>query len=547
MKYIKNKNIFFLLIPLLLVLLGISYGLPLHLVGDEESLLGGALTMLELKQIFPVLALDSFKLLYYPVVIPYLFIVSFLPLLILKLAFGGFDILVLKDYFILNLDGLWLSARFLTALFSVGVLVLVYNISKLVFSKRSAYLASILLATSFFHFSLAHFAKHWIFTAFFLYLVVYLSLAFAKGKIKKYWLIGLLSGLSLGVMYLNFFAPALAVIILYLYRKDIVKPFKIIFTNIILALVVGGTLVYLNLPDFTRFLYGGKYDAVREASQNTFSFWGHLQIVGQILFNQEILLLFLAILALFLYKRHIKTKIFIFIFLIVYISFLYFFAHFENRYLYFIIPALAILAADSLVYLYRKISNKKIYYILLAFVFVWPVLGIVNYTRLLMTADTRNLATEYIKENFKEQNFLIDSQYIYVDRNQSALSIAKEHGRINTRERYIDNNFDRLASDLSDLYDYQNLHFWSEEYKNVDALENYIQANDPSYFVLEYDKIEELDSYQAYLRQKGDLVTIFRQSNLSENYDINGNFQAFNSVLFQLYRLGPNIEIYKLK
>ncbi|MFA6467196.1 MAG: glycosyltransferase family 39 protein [Patescibacteria group bacterium] len=540
------KKIYFLIFPLLLAVLGINYGLPMHLVGDEESLVGGAIKMIELKRFFPVLNPDQFKILYYPPIIPYLYVLTSLPIIIFKFFVSGFDVLALKDYFILNLDGIWISARLTSSIFSLGVLVVVYKLTELIFSKKAAYLATILLALSFFHVLLSHQARHWIFTVFFAYLTILLTILLVKGRLKKYWLIGLTAGIALGTTYVTALGVGLAFLILFFYRHQISQPYKKIGINIFLALSIGTSLILINLPDLLRFKYGGKL--VGEPLQKSFTgLLSQLEQVITILFNQEFIIFLLAVLALLLWKRNFKIKIFMASFAFLYFVVLYYFLHFEARYTYFIIPALAILAADTLVVLSEKIKYKKLYYFILSLLFLWPALGAINYTRLILADDTRELAIQYISQEIGDQEFLLSSPTIYLPRTDKSLVIAENYGHINTVERYTYNHYDRLVANFDKTYNYQNIHFWSDDFKNPIALDEYIQKYQPSYFVLEYWFEEDLKDYYSSLRQKAVLVKILRQSNLPENYDINGNFWVFNSVLFDLERLGPSIAIYKLK
>jgi hypothetical protein len=541
MKYFKNKYTFYLLIPFVLALLGISYGLPMHLIGDEEALIGGMLKMLELRQPFPVLAPEAFKFLYYPPIIPYLYILASLPVIVFKFIISGFDVLALKDYFVLNLDSIWISARLTTAIFSLGVLVVTYQITKLIFSKPTAYLATSLLSVSFFHVLLSHWARHWIFTVFLVYLTVLLALLFVRGKIKKHWLIGLVAGIALGSSYLGISSIGLAILILWFFRLEIKKVYKVIIYNIIIFFIVGGSLIYLNLPSLIR------DSALSSLSDKNLSeLTMYYKYIFIVLFNQEIILLILFLGSIFLGKRFRKIKLFILSCILVYVFVLFLFFHFETRYVYFIIPALAILAADTLICLLGKIKNRKLHYIIILLLFIWPILGVVNYTRLLLVDDTRDLATKYIIQNIQDQNFLLVSPYVNLHRSLDSLSVAQDYGHINYRERYFYTNYDRLINNSDKIYNYQNLHFWNEEFKNIESLEEYINDYQPSYFVLEYWNESDLDNYYQNLRKRANLVKMFRQSDLNQNYDINGNFRAFNSILFKLYRLGPNVEIYKL-
>ena len=541
------KKRYLLIFSFIIAIFGIGYGLPMHFIGDEESLIGGAIKMMELKNLFPVLAPEQLKLLYYPPIIPYLYILAFLPVIIFKFFVSGFDLLSLKDYFVTDLDLLWISARLTTAVFSIGILVIVYQISKIVFSKKSAYLSTALLAFSFFHVLLSSVARHWIFTVFLVYLIILLTLWFVHGHIKKYWLIGLAVGVAMGTSYVTFLVLPLVVLILWFYRQQIINPIKKILINISLALAVGAPLVFINLPDLLRFKYGG--DLLGEPLKKSFvGFLYHLVQVVTVLFNQELLILFLAIFALLLWKRNIKIKIFISFFIFIYCFVLYYFLHFEGRYIYFVMPALAILSADFLVYLSEKIPNLKVYYLLLILLFLWPALGIFHYKRLLLVDDTRELAVQYIEQEISDKEFLLSSPHIRLPRSYDSLTLAQEQGHINATETYIYNNYDRLANNFEKKYNYQNIHFWKEDLKNQASLEEYIDKHETVYFVLEYWSDDGLEDYYSYLRKNAKLVKIFRQSNLGRDYNVaNGNFWAFNTILFKLDRLGPSVEIYQLK
>jgi len=540
-----NKKIYFLLIPLFLSILGINYGLSMHLIGDEESLVGGALKMMELRQLFPVLSPEQFNLLYYPPVIPYLYILASLPVVIFKLVFSGFDMLALRDYFIFNLDGIWISARLASSVFALGILVVIYRLSNIIFSKKAAYLSVILLYTSFFNILLSHQARHWIFTVFFVYLTILLAVLLIKGRLKRHWLLGLVAGITLGTTYVTLFGLVIVFFILLYYRHSISQAIKKISINVFLALLIGVPLILINLPDLLRFKYGG--DLVGEPLKKSFAgLLFNFQQVFTILFNQEFILLFLVVVSILLWRRYLKLKFFILLAIITYFIVLYYFLHFEARYTYFIIPALAMLASDALVYLSEKIRNIKLYYFIVGLLLLWPVLSALNYIRLISVADTRELATQYISKEFKDEEFLLNSPYIYLPRTYDSLTRAKDYGHINVVERYTYANYTRLADSIGTTYNYQNIHFWSDEFKTSDAVDKYIDEYKPSYFVLEYWNQNDLEDYYSSLRQKAVLVKLFRQSEMAKNYDVNGNFWAFNSILFKLDRLGPNIAIYKL-
>ncbi len=537
------KKLWYLLIPLLLSIWGTSYGLPLHLIGDEESLIGGALKMLELKQLFPVLAPAAFKFLYYPVLIPYLIIIGSMPVFFWQFIVLHGDLLAIKDYFLLNLDTIWLSSRLLSGIFSLGVIVVIYKLTQRLLSDKAAVLSAILLSLSFFQINLAHWTRHWTFGVFFVYLAILLAVNFVQGRIKKYWLIGIVGAVSLATVYTAILGFGIAILLLWLNRHKISKVYKVLLFNILIFIIGGSVLVYLNWPDVQRVLLG---ETVSGEAKTWLGLFATLGQVAWVLFRQELIIFILFLLSLFLWRRQPKLKIFIISSSILYLAVLYYFVHFELRYVYLLIPALVMLAADSLVWLEEKINNKKLFYIFFGIILLWPLATIVRYDYLLTKSDTRQLAMNYIQENIGDQNFILSSEYIYLPRTKMALEQADAYGRINATERYILSNYDRLSNSLGPSYNYQNIHFWDKDKLTVEAAQSYSRDLQNSYFIVDYWQASDLTEVEDFWRNSGILVEKFSQNTQNTAYDVNADFAAFNSILFTMDRLGPIVEIYKL-
>src|SRR3954469_11553212 len=69
----------------------IGYGLPYHLYGDEETTIYGALQMLQLHTLLPVLHPAQFDAIFYePPVTSYIFAAAFVPTLAVEYAVQGF-------------------------------------------------------------------------------------------------------------------------------------------------------------------------------------------------------------------------------------------------------------------------------------------------------------------------------------------------------------------------------------------------------------------------------------------------------------------------
>ena len=87
----------------ILILPGLGYGLPLHLIGDEESSIGAAMKMIELKILIPAQEPAAFDFFYYGPVMAYLVIIASLPAILFKLVALKFSIFAMLRSIIADL------------------------------------------------------------------------------------------------------------------------------------------------------------------------------------------------------------------------------------------------------------------------------------------------------------------------------------------------------------------------------------------------------------------------------------------------------------
>ena len=186
---ILRKPIFLILLgALALRLWGISYGLPLFLVNDETPHVYGALKMIELKTLIPAWHEDEFKkVLYYPPLLSYFYLVALVPVIGVHYLFSGAP--PLTDYKLtLALDPsfIWVAARVWTALIGIADIFVIYLLTRRLFqSERAGIFAALFLSLSFWHLQLSHNARHWLPAAFLLSIVWYLSLRIWVGGVSK--------------------------------------------------------------------------------------------------------------------------------------------------------------------------------------------------------------------------------------------------------------------------------------------------------------------------------------------------------------------------
>ncbi len=185
---------------------GVDYGLPFALIGDEVGMLGGALRMLELRSLIPALHPEAMSILYYPVVLPYLYLAAMTPVL------GGLYVmhgLPQMDQFGLivlgNLDAIWLTARLTSVAMSAATLYVIYRIGAALFrSPLAGLVAASAMTFDYLHIMAGHTARHWSATVFLIWAVAWLSLRyFERPDMRKAVVIGLLAGAGFGVSYIG--------------------------------------------------------------------------------------------------------------------------------------------------------------------------------------------------------------------------------------------------------------------------------------------------------------------------------------------------------
>jgi hypothetical protein len=204
-------------------LCGIGYGLPFPLVSDEELLIGGALRMLELRTLLPVLHGDALNILYYPPFLSYVYIVCMAPVVVGLYIFHAFPPLDQLGTIVLNhLDLVWLAARLVSVAFGTATLYLTYRIAEMITGSRiAAVAAAAVLSVDFMHAMLSHVARHWSATVFFIWLSALLALKYAQHPSVRLAIAGgLAAALGFGTSYIGVLGVGFAVVAhLYSWRQ----------------------------------------------------------------------------------------------------------------------------------------------------------------------------------------------------------------------------------------------------------------------------------------------------------------------------------------
>lgn len=195
-----------LAIGFLLRIWGVDYGLPFPLVSDEEVLLGGALRMLELRSLVPALNPEAMSILYYPLALPYLYLVLMTPVIAGLYVLNAFPAMDQFGLMVLNnLGPIWLAARLSSVVMSTATLYVVYRLGTALFrSPLAGMVAAALMSFDYMHVMLGHVARHWSATVFLIWATAWFALQyFWKPDLRKAIVIGLLSGTGFGVSYIG--------------------------------------------------------------------------------------------------------------------------------------------------------------------------------------------------------------------------------------------------------------------------------------------------------------------------------------------------------
>jgi len=569
--------------------IGVWHALPMHVVGDEEALMGGALKMIELKTLIPSLHPEEFALLYYPPLISYLILIAIAPVVLVAFFLFGLSASNLQDYFALNQNALWIAARLLSALCAAGTVAVVFQIAKRLMSEKTAWISSLLLVTSFLHVVVSHWVRHWTFTTFFVYATVLawmlvgssmndhgygiLHAEIIAGRCSPnvrhrlssvfYLLPGILGGLGFGVSYigsLGFFAGFAHV---WFQRKEVFRLasadadglagaqdnrkmfWRIVRNNVVVFVGIAILFAVLNIQEVHRMI--GPTDGTLSEPKRFVDFIATVRDIGLILIRQEILLVVSAVFGIVFGTRFRKMSGTIIVWMIVYAILIYGAFHLELRYVYVLIPALCLLSGVFFETFVLRVSSRIITNVVACLLLVWPVLTVVRYEQLLLKQDTREQAIGWIQDHVRSgDSFLLSSDTMVLPRTNESIENDQTMGSVRAGERYqLHIQTEKLKTQHDRRFNYYNVHFWRDDIAQ-DEIDRFIQQQQPKYVIVDYWSEETLSDRERKLMKQGRLITQFKQSRLIENIDVNGNFFAFNDILFKLERLGPTVDVYEL-
>lgn len=534
-----------MLLALVLRIWGATYAFPNLVINDESAFVYGALKMLEFKTFIPAFHPEEFKALYYFSFIPSLYAVVFAPFLLVAYLFSSFSSLAdFKLYLTLDPSVIWIAARIFSAVFGTLTVYLVYRLALLWFeNKKIALFSALFLALSLFHIQLSHMARHWIYGAFFATLAwIFIALIYKSGQRKHYFWGGVSAGLSFGA------TPPSALVLLPLGFLHFLKQ-KFVDRNLVISgvsfLALALLFIFLHPYGLTLGDTGSESGILanvweRLSHPGERSPFGFLGLAGhflEILWRSEtFLLIFAALGAVFFFKRDLRLGVSVFLFFISYIFLMYTFFTALPRAVLVILPLGAVLAGLGLgkftELFERKILIKSF---VIAVIFILPLLSAARYDYLLSAADTRTLATAWIRENIPAGNKIL--AYLPVMR------LANTKEGINKMEKLDAKSL--RAADRALLK--TKPEFYPEpafEILNLHFLPGYsVSPEGFQYLVLEYEKADQSDI------PPGVRELVFN-ARLLKRFESQLEFKDEISALFpweffEIQRFGPFVDIYE--
>lgn len=524
--------IFFLALGLRLW--GVNYGLPGLFVGDEKSLVGGALKMIFEKNIFPVFQPSSFRLLYYPVLIPWIYLIVFAPYVIFVYSIGNFaSVSQIRDFFIMDPSSFFLMARVINTLFSAASVYIIYLIAKKIFSKRAGLIAALFYSVSWLPVHQGHFSKHWNIGMFFALFTLYFSiLIIFDDKKRNYIKTGLMTGLASFANYVTALYGIVLLISHFLFRRN--KLFdKRLWLFIFIVLLIFALAIITYPQEFHRLALGE--DSTATYTKTLAGFWSCISEISRTLFFLATVILFFSLIGyIFLFFRD-KKMFFLLVFIPLLSPFLYYFLwHFEPRYVLLFLPILVIVAGfglDRLLELLKLESKFSISLICLVIIFI-PLKNAIIFDRMLCQEDTRSIAKEWVENNIpKDSKIITNSWEFELIKNQECLDQQQKMNNMSLRSRdYVMMNYP-----FKDSYCVWNLDLIKLLPPDVEEYQ---------YYLTDEGTTKRFGFLGNELMKRAELIKTFQGSPFDPTEQ---NIDMFVSQRLKDRRLGPTVNVYLLQ
>ncbi len=543
-----KKLLFVILVLAFIVrIIGINYGLPLWLVGDEPPFTTAALKMLELKTVLPVLHKEEFRpTLYFPPYLAYIYLIPFTLLLGLKyLLFSG-SLLAFKNYIASDLTSFFIIARIINVILGTLTVWLVYKISKNIFKKEPlALLSATFLAFSTLHIYFSFVARDWL-PAVFLFTLVMFFLTHTDMSFKKRYMLGaVMSGVAFGISLIAAFSMLFMLFWYLCYEKhsifDVLKE-KILYVCLFVFLVLSAISIAV-YPYGFHLSSGNSIKAIK-------SLYGLAVSVSQFfkpqLYSEPVLMIFALVGLIFSYRKARNFFWTILIYILSYVSIFYLVFHYEQRFTIYLFPIIAILAGYGLYSTIQPAPNR-IFVACFILILLIPLATSLRLDWLVLKNDSRIQVRKWAESNLQPNTKIM----VYADmaRFASNKEAIKEQQALDPASlRQIDYAEMSFAENPHGYTNFHALNLYSvnndDFYKNIT---NYAKINNYKYLFLD-PTFPQGDSARAdqlkALTKNSVLVKSFGST--QTEYDLREGHFGNPLDLFKLESLGPEIDAYKL-
>lgn len=542
-------------------LFGLGFGLPLHLVGDEESLIGGALKMASTGLFLPAVDQAQFATLYYATLLPWLYLAALLPYAAFVYvgvpAVGSMT--DLAEYLAVHLDIIWVIARSVSLVAGALLIVVVHKLAKVFFpNQRSiALIAAYLMMTSLLHLQLSLVARHWVFTALFFALSLYYLMRSEFRERRDGLLAGLWAGLAFGIsvtgFVVTFFICALYVFFSWIAHKTRLGLTATGFWWFVGTVAVLALFFIASHPGAYAFILMGEETPSHVVKG--FSYIStELGYAVYYLLSSELIIALLAVggVVLLVIRRHWRLAVSSIGILVGYNLFLVFFYHNAPRYHFFVMPLLCVLAASAAATFAGFLARRTKPWLGMAFlvmVLAVPAMIFARYLWLNMQTSTEQQAYGWIQKQLRHETFLVQSISLQVPQDTEFMDLQETKGRVPAQLRAL-RDIEGAPTEFT-KYRYTNLHFWDADARTADAIREFLDTYRAQYFILSFERPEELeDALTSCLIGQSELVTSYSNSDTGS---VDGwGLEPFSDLgvgqwkLFSIRRFGHYVQVYSL-
>ncbi len=552
---LKTSHILWLIIILgfLVRILGIGFGLPLWLVGDEPPFVLSALQMIQLKTVVPALHEQTFAAIsYFPPYLAYIYLPFFIILLGIKylLFHGGPSQFIL--YLLSDLSHFFITGRIISVLFGTASIWFLWRAtSNILKSERAALCAATFFAFSTLHVLLSHWGRDWVPAVFFFVLALWALTHSAWAEKKRYMVTAFIAGIAFGISVAAVFIPVFMALWIFVVEKKSLK--EIISSKTMWAAAL--LFIMLALISIALFPAGFFFSGANSLSTpKTFArlIETYAAFLHPLLFVDPILTLW-AIVGLVAAWIAVRKLFWVSIlFTNIYILAYFFSFHTGDRFVLYLYPILALLAGYGLMKTYEYSAKINILVLVLGIVSLLAMIaGDFQLDRILLRNDTRFQTRVFVEKNIpSDSKIMVLAPLTRLATTPNA--IAEQELIDSSSLRKIDQAERTLPRTLLSVPQFHALNLYTLN-KNVDDfynhIDSYIKTHEYQYaFISEssFGNSEIKNRARDILKSSGTILKKFPGTDPNTTDLTEGTIANIWS-LFVMPANGPTVDLVKIK